>query len=101
MRDNEIPGQVLRSNFTAFLTPEAEEGGLVVAHDDQGIGTADEVSPVSRRDLDPARLCRGLLRTRVCVGGEIWARNGISLGHGLPPWLGLELVGGCNFPPAR
>jgi hypothetical protein len=42
-----------------------------------------------------------LLRRRVWVRGVIWGRNGISLGHGLPPWLGLEPMGSWSFPSAR
>ena len=40
--NDEVAGQVLRFDFAPFLSPEAEQGGFVVAHDDPGIGAADE-----------------------------------------------------------
>ena len=35
--DNEIAGQVLRLNFAALFSPQPQQGGLVIAHDDSGI----------------------------------------------------------------
>ncbi len=43
--DDEVAGQVLRLGLAPFLPPEAEEGGLVAAHDDPGVGAADEAAP--------------------------------------------------------
>ena len=37
-----LPGQVLRLDVAPLFPPEAEEGGLVRAHDDAGVGAADE-----------------------------------------------------------
>jgi transposase len=42
--DDEVAGEVLGLDFAALLAPEAEQGGLVVAHDDPGVGAADEVA---------------------------------------------------------
>jgi hypothetical protein len=39
---DEIAGQVLRSGFATFFTPEADESGFVVAHDDSGVRAAEE-----------------------------------------------------------
>ena len=40
--DDEVSGQVLRLGLASFLAPEADQGGLIVAHDDPGIRAADE-----------------------------------------------------------
>ena len=40
--DDEVAGQVLRLDLAALFPPEPEQGGLVVAHDDPGVGAADE-----------------------------------------------------------
>ena len=45
--DDEIAGQVLRLGLAALFAPEAQQGGFVVAHDDAGVGAADEGSPAS------------------------------------------------------
>jgi hypothetical protein len=44
--DDEVAGQVLRLGFAPFLAPEASEGGFIVAHDDPGVGAADEAPTV-------------------------------------------------------
>ena len=44
--DDEVAGKVLRLDLAALFPPEAEQGGLVVAHDDAGVGAADEVAAV-------------------------------------------------------
>jgi hypothetical protein len=44
--DDKVAGQVLRPGFAPFLLPEADEGGLIVAHDDPGVGAADEVTAI-------------------------------------------------------
>jgi hypothetical protein len=46
--DDEVAGQVLRLDLTALFPPQPKQGSLVLAHDDAGVGTADEGSPVSR-----------------------------------------------------
>jgi hypothetical protein len=39
--DNEVAGQVFGLGLAALFAPEAEQGdGLVVAHDDAGVGAA-------------------------------------------------------------
>jgi hypothetical protein len=35
----------LRLDLTAFLRPKADEGGLVIAHDDPGVRTANKRAP--------------------------------------------------------
>ena len=42
--DDEVGGQVLGLDLAALFPPEAEQGGLVVAHDDPGVGAADEAA---------------------------------------------------------
>ena len=44
--DNEVAREVLGLDLAALLPPEAEQGGLVVAHDDPGIRAADESAAV-------------------------------------------------------
>ena len=48
--DDEVAREVLRLDLAALLAPEPEEGGLVVAHDDPGIGAADEVATIRQND---------------------------------------------------
>jgi hypothetical protein len=45
--DDQVGGQVLGLDFAALFPPEAEQGGLVVAHDDAGVGPANEAAPAS------------------------------------------------------
>jgi hypothetical protein len=40
--DDEVAGEVLRLELAPLFLPEAEEGGFVAAHDDPGVGAADE-----------------------------------------------------------
>jgi hypothetical protein len=49
--DDEVAGQVLRLDSAPFLVPEADEGGLIVAHDDPGVRPADEGTAVRGRFL--------------------------------------------------
>ena len=44
--DDEVAGQVLRLGLAPFLAPQADQGGFIAAHDDPGVGAADEASPV-------------------------------------------------------
>src|SRR5262249_18027286 len=43
---DEVAREVLRLGFASFFTPEADKGGLVVAHDDPGVRAADEPTPL-------------------------------------------------------
>ena len=43
--DDEVAGQVLRLGLAPFLAPQAHQGGFIVAHDDAGVGAADEAAP--------------------------------------------------------
>jgi len=40
--DDKVAGEVLGLDFAPLFTPEAEEGSLVVAHDDPRVRAADE-----------------------------------------------------------
>ena len=42
--NDQVCGQVLGLDLAALFPPEAEQGGLVVAHDDPGVGAADEIA---------------------------------------------------------
>ncbi len=44
--DDEVAGEVLGFYLAALLAPEAEQGGLVLAHDDPGIRAANEAAPM-------------------------------------------------------
>jgi hypothetical protein len=44
--NNEVSREVLRLGLATFLAPEAHQGGLVVAHDDPGVGATDEISTI-------------------------------------------------------
>ena len=46
--DDEVAGKVLRLDLAALFPPEAEQGGLVIAHDDPGVRAADEVAAIGR-----------------------------------------------------
>ena len=52
--DDEVAGEVLWLNLTAFLAPKAQQGGFVVAHDDSGVRAADENTAVSIGNLRDA-----------------------------------------------
>src|SRR5437867_2630491 len=43
---NQVTGQVLRLGFPALHPPKPYKRGFIVAHDDSGIGAADESSPI-------------------------------------------------------
>jgi len=40
--DDEVAGEVLWFDFSPLFLPEAEQGGFVAAHDDPGVGAADD-----------------------------------------------------------
>ena len=42
--DDQVAGEVLRLDLTAFLPPKPEQGGLVAAHDDPGVRASNERS---------------------------------------------------------
>jgi hypothetical protein len=60
--DNEVAREVLWLDLAPFLPPEAEEGGLIIAHDDPGVRAADEEAAVC-----PQTRNHGLLR--ICSTG--------------------------------
>ena len=41
-----LPERSSGSDLAALFPPEANEGSFVVAHDDPGVGTADEAAPI-------------------------------------------------------
>ena len=42
--DDEVAGEVLRADLAPLFLPQADQGLLVLAHDDAGIGAADEMA---------------------------------------------------------
>src|SRR5262249_15641277 len=84
--DDEIARQILGLDLSALLPPEPEDGGFIVAYDDRGIGAADEIAAMAKSG--PELFCGSVsaLAYNRCAN---WGRNGISLHHGSPPWLGL------------
>jgi hypothetical protein len=46
--DDQVAGEVLGLGLATLFPPEAEQGGFVVAHDDAGVGAADEGAPVRK-----------------------------------------------------
>ncbi len=48
--DDEVAGQILGLDLSALFAPEAEQGGLVVSHDDTGVRAA------GRRELLPSTI---------------------------------------------
>jgi hypothetical protein len=58
--NNEIAGQILGHSLTAFLAPQADECGLVAAHDDAGVRPADEGAPTLMWFCPQARVHRPL-----------------------------------------
>jgi hypothetical protein len=45
---DEVAGQILPPGLPALFLPQADESGLVAAHDDPGVGTADEGTALKR-----------------------------------------------------
>ena len=106
--DDEIARQVLRLDLAALFPPEPEEGGFIIAHNDPGVGAADKIAPigrVARRNagdcgvaFEVTRCDRRLSNWATPVNAEC---GRISLGHGLPPWLGLGLAQVCGLAPTK
>ena len=46
---DEVAGQVLRLDFAALLPPQPQQGGFIIAHDDPGVGAADERAAIRIR----------------------------------------------------
>ena len=44
--DDEVAGEVLRLDFAPLLLPQAQESRFIGAHDDPGVGAADELAPI-------------------------------------------------------
>jgi len=47
--DDKIAGQVLRFDLTALFAPEAVQRGLIVAHNDPGVRTPNEITAITSR----------------------------------------------------
>ncbi len=45
---HEVAREVLRLDFAALFPPEADQGSLIIAHDDPRVRAADEVTAISR-----------------------------------------------------
>src|SRR5499433_4510942 len=50
---DEIAREVLRLGLAPFLPPQSDQSGLIIAHDDPGIRTADEEASVQSNCLRP------------------------------------------------
>jgi hypothetical protein len=44
--DDEVARQVLGPDLAAFLLPQADQGLLVLPHDDAGVGAPDEIASI-------------------------------------------------------
>jgi hypothetical protein len=44
--DDQVSGKVLRPDLAPLFLPKADQGLFVLAHDDAGVGAADEVAPI-------------------------------------------------------
>ena len=44
--DDEVAGEVLRLGLAPLLPPEADQGRFIAAHDDSGVGAADEAAAI-------------------------------------------------------
>jgi DNA-binding XRE family transcriptional regulator len=64
--DDQIGGEVLLLDFATFFPPQAEQGVFVGAHDDTGIGTANEVSAAF-----PGGWSRGNICSQIDRHGEV------------------------------
>ena len=74
--DDEVARKVLGLDLAPFFPPEADEGGLVVAHDDPGVGAADEVAArggsVRGGSCDPpSHPLDGVLESADHIGREV------------------------------
>ena len=70
--DNEVAGEILRLDLAAFLPPEPQQGGFIVAHDDPSVRAADERAPVDNfghaiHDTPPS----GSAQTNDCMYGFV------------------------------
>jgi hypothetical protein len=59
--DKEVAGQVLRLHFSTLLLPQAQEGGLVAAHNDASVRAADHL-PAREIDIALGALGGPILR---------------------------------------
>ena len=50
--DNQIAGKVLRIDFAALLPPKAEQGSLVLSHNDPSVRAADETAALRQSSAD-------------------------------------------------
>jgi hypothetical protein len=57
--DEKVAGVVLRFDLATLLLPKAEKGSLVAAHDDPGIGAANEVA--TTRGFSPHAYFQGVI----------------------------------------
>jgi len=73
--DDQIVVYILRLDFAALLAPQPNEIGLIIAHDDPGIGAADEGAAITRiesdRDVSGCRGCIACIDTRYCTHEDL------------------------------
>jgi hypothetical protein len=42
--NDQIPGKLFKFDIASLFTPQAEQGRIIIAHDDPGVRAADEVA---------------------------------------------------------
>ena len=67
--DDEIAGQVFRLGLAPLLPPEAQQGGFIAAHDDPGVGAADELA--TKAVPSSPKMRSSLLPNWHGVGGQV------------------------------
>ena len=84
--DDEIAGQVFRLGLAPFFAPEAEQSGLIAAHDNPGVRAANKV-----RRLMAAKLWRNyqtlrspLLRVRFAWSSDLAVRMDLGAEFRIP-----------------
>ena len=75
--DDQVVGKVFGLDLPAFLAPQPNQTGLVIAHDDPGIRAADETARLIRLDISQTSSTRGVKRrlSHVRRGRTIAASN--------------------------
>ena len=65
--DNEVPREVLRLDLAPFLPPQPHQGDLIAAHDDPGVGAANEAAPICWTGYYFLVCFHGSLSSRACA----------------------------------
>src|SRR5690349_19829415 len=67
---DEVAGEVLWLGLSSLLAPQADQGGFIAAHNDAGVGAADEGATV--RPVDAGELMHKLLHRNFTVAYIIY-----------------------------